>query len=217
MGSPPDLDDQRFRMREARKADVSAMTDVFFHSFNAPFWQYFLPETPDVRRWWDQGWALGIDSATDRSFVVEDSEQGDRIVAFSRWMTPQSDGNQVRECWPEMPGGMDMEVADAFFSGMEANRHAMMEKRPHWFLEMLGVHEDYQKHGIGATLIKWGTDQADADGLQTYLDASEIGWPYYKRRHAFAGERPIAIPDRPQYGSFTYRSLVRQPQKALAG
>jgi ribosomal protein S18 acetylase RimI-like enzyme len=34
-----------------------------------------------------------------------------------------------------------------------------MEKRPHWFLEMLGVHEDYQRQGLGAKLIKWGTDQ----------------------------------------------------------
>lgn len=80
-------------------------------------------------------------------------------------------------------------------------------------LEMLGVHEDYQKHGIGAKLIKWGTDQADRDGLDTYLDGSEVGQPYYKRRHAFTkDQRDIDIPDRPLYGSFHYKSLVRGPQ-----
>lgn len=81
---------------------------------------------------------------------------------------------------------------------------------------MLGVHEDYQKHGIGARLIKWATDQADRDGLETYLDGSEVGQPYYKRRHAFGSEREISIPDRPQYGSFQYRSLIRPPQKPAA-
>ena len=77
---------------------------------------------------------------------------------------------------------------------------------------MLGVHEDYQKHGIAASLIKWGTDQADKDGLETYINGSEIGQPYYKRRHAFTEEKDIDVPDRPQYGSFHYKSLVRLPQ-----
>lgn len=26
-------------------------------------------------------------------------------------------------------------------------------------LDLLGVHESYQRQGIGASLIKWGTDQ----------------------------------------------------------
>lgn len=52
-------------------------------------------------------------------------------------------------------------------------------------LEMLGTHEDYQRNGIAASLIKWGTDQADKDGLETYLDGSEIGQPYYKAHHGF--------------------------------
>lgn len=48
-------------------------------------------------------------------------------------------------------------------------------------LELLGVHDDYQKKGIGAMLVKWGTDHADSDGLDTYLDGSEIGQPFYKK------------------------------------
>lgn len=30
----------RFKIRTAETEDVAYMTDVFFHSFNAPFWQY---------------------------------------------------------------------------------------------------------------------------------------------------------------------------------
>ena len=61
---------------------------------------------------------------------------------------------------------------------------------------MLGVHEDYQRQGIAAALIKWGTDQADRDGLETYLDGSEVGQPYYKSRHGFHVERDVVIADR---------------------
>jgi GNAT superfamily N-acetyltransferase len=155
---------------------------------------------------------MGLANPTDRTFVVEDTEKDNKIVAFSRWMVPQSDGNLERK-WPDLPSSWDMEVAGAFFGGMEHNREEMMGKRPHWFLEMLGVHDDWQKKGIAATLIKWGTDQADRDGLETYLDGSEVGQPYYKKRHAFTRSKDIDVPDRPQYGSFHYKSLVREPQE----
>ena len=63
-------------------------------------------------------------------------------------------------------------------------------------LELLGVDEDYRKQGIGASMIKWGTDQADEQGLESYLDASEIGQPYYKKWHDFKYGKPVLIPDR---------------------
>lgn len=61
---------------------------------------------------------------------------------------------------------------------------------------MLSTHEDYQRMGIAARLIKWGTDQADKDGLETYLDGSEKGQPYYMRWHHFQHGKDIAIPER---------------------
>jgi len=38
----------RFRTREAKGEGVCRMTDVFFRSFNAPFLQYFIPDTAGV-------------------------------------------------------------------------------------------------------------------------------------------------------------------------
>jgi len=92
-----------------------------------------------------------------------------------------------------------------------------MGKRPHWFLELLSVRGEYQRHGIGARLIKWGTDQADKEGLETYLDGSEKGQPWYEKWHGFRYGKQIPIPDRPDaYGSFRYVSMVRPPQAAKA-
>ena len=77
-------------------------------------------------------WALGLDNSTDRSFVVADTEKDNKIVAFSRWMVPQQDGNRERK-WPDLKEeDWDMEVAGAFFGGMEVSRETLMEKRPHW-------------------------------------------------------------------------------------
>ena len=75
---------------------------------------------------------MGLDNPTDRTFVVEDTQNGNKIVAWSRWMVPQSDGNQERK-WPELNADdYDMDVVGAFFGGMEENRAKLLEKRPHW-------------------------------------------------------------------------------------
>jgi hypothetical protein len=102
----------RFRVRDAATDDVSYMTEVFFRSFNQPFWQYFVPDQPMFRKWWDDSWTIGIENPTDRSFVVEDTQDNNKIVAFSRWMVPQSDGNLERR-WPEIdPKSWDMEIVE---------------------------------------------------------------------------------------------------------
>ena len=78
---------------------------------------------------------MGLDNMTDRTFVVEDTEKRSRVVAFSRWAMPQEDGNIDRSpSWPVLTENVcpDMDVANAFFSGMEASRHEVMGKRPHY-------------------------------------------------------------------------------------
>lgn len=80
--------------------------------------------------------------------------------------------------------------------------------------ELLGTHEDYQRRGIAASLLKWGTDHADQEGLETYLDASAKGEPYYIKRHGFEPKKQVPIPDREAYGSYNYVSMLRAPQKS---
>jgi N-acetylglutamate synthase-like GNAT family acetyltransferase len=49
-------------------------------------------------------------------------------------------------------------------------------------LEILVVHPDYQGVGIGKKLIQTGLDDAAALALdKAYLEASEAGYPLYKK------------------------------------
>lgn len=75
-------------------------------------------------------------------------------------------------------------------------------------LEMLGVDQDYQRRGIGDALISWGLRKADQDKLESYLDASMLGLPFYERR-GFQFGKLIELPKRPEYGEFVYTSVVR--------
>lgn len=113
------------------------MAEVFFRSFNAPFWQYLIPDTPFMRSWWVQGWTKGLDNPTDRTFVAVDTrpEADGKIVGFSRWQVPQPDGNLEHDSWPEMKPEdkvWDMDILAPFFGGMDANREKVMGKKPHW-------------------------------------------------------------------------------------
>lgn len=63
-------------------------------------------------------------------------------------------------------------------------------------LELLATHEAHQRLGLGSALMRWGTEQADQQGLETYLDASEKGQPFYLAHHAFGFGRDIDIPDK---------------------
>lgn len=160
--------------------------------------------------------------------IPNDTGNQERYAGFQiRVYTVQSTGGErnVNEAdtfthdrlWPDIDEKLfDMEVAGAFFGGMEENRRAMMENRPHWseplspstytpltltlepiVLEMLAVHETHQRRGIAASLIHWGTQQADANNLETYLDGSAYAKPYYLRHHGFEGPgMNVPIPDR---------------------
>jgi len=132
MATPSHLAGAQLKIRPATKDDIPAMNDVYFHSFNAPFWQYITPDNAANRAWFEESWAMSLDNPTDRNFVVEDTAKGDRIVAFSRWMVPQDDGNQERKGPEPLHDQWDMEVMGAFFGGMASNRREMMGKRPHW-------------------------------------------------------------------------------------
>lgn len=82
---------------------------------------------------------------------------------------------------------------------------------------MLGTHDDYQHCGLGSAMLEWGCSKADAEGLETYLDASERGQPFYRKHFGFVGDTVIDIPDRPAYGSFVYISLMRPVQGKSGG
>ena len=48
-------------------------------------------------------------------------------------------------------------------------------------LDILHTHPSHQGRGAGARLVKWGTDLADKEGLQCYLESSPAGYPLFKK------------------------------------
>jgi GNAT superfamily N-acetyltransferase len=50
-----------------------------------------------------------------------------------------------------------------------------------WYLEALGVHPDFQNRGLGRSLVKWGLDQAEREGVSASVVAADGKETFYQR------------------------------------
>lgn len=56
---------------------------------------------------------------------------------------------------------------------------------PHWYLQLLGTHPDWQRQGLGAALMAVTFERADAEGLPCYLETETPANVAYYRGHGF--------------------------------
>lgn len=68
---------------------------------------------------------------------------------------------------------------------------------PHWYLQLLGTHPDWQRRGIGATLMDVMFERADADGLACYLETETVENVAYYRHHGFDVRSEWDVPTGP--------------------
>jgi len=68
---------------------------------------------------------------------------------------------------------------------------------PHWYLEFLGTHSDFQRKGIGSTVVGVMLERCDAEGIPAYLEASSPeNVPFY-RRHGFEVTQDLQLKNGP--------------------
>lgn len=131
--SPPHKNFDDFVIRQARVEDADEMAQLFYTAFAPahPFYSVMMPREAGLP-WWVAAWKIGIEQdPTTRTFVVEDTSCDGKLVAYSRWVVPQHDGN-LQRLWPEIPPQFDQEICKALFEGVHGNRKELMGTRPHW-------------------------------------------------------------------------------------
>lgn len=66
--------------------------------------------------------------------------------------------------WPNRAG--DPNKIDLFERTAPFHQHLWSgDREESWYLEVLGVHPDYQGRGIGNNLVQWGLDQAERENI----------------------------------------------------
>lgn len=76
---------------------------------------------------------------------------------------------------------------------MEANT----PPEPHWYLQLLATHPDWQRQGLGAALMAAMFERAEAEGLPCYLETETVENVAYYRHHGFDVRSEWDVPTGP--------------------
>lgn len=78
-------------------------------------------------------------------------------------------------------------------------------------LDILHTHPSHQGQGAGAQLVKWGTDLADKERLQCYLESSPAAYPLFKKcdfEDVTEMEIELNRYRKQSYGQYKYKHMV---------
>lgn len=78
-------------------------------------------------------------------------------------------------------------------------------------LDIIHTHPSHQGKGAGAQLVKWGTDLADKERLQCYLESSPAGYPLFKNcdfEDVTEMEIELNKYQNNRYGHYKYKHIV---------
>ncbi|KAF6796489.1 GNAT family [Colletotrichum sojae] len=173
------------RLEEVTLEDVPQLTEVWFAAFTDPSLRRLWPDTPGVRRWWDEANRHDILRKPFQRYVkvvdptAPDDRGRPRIAAFAKWdmSMPEDRGRRYPPWHEDMPG----DVCDEFMQREERERRRVMGDEKHYYLDTVATHPNYQRRGCGAMLVRWGCDLADQNGVGAYVDASKAGAPLYEK------------------------------------
>ncbi|MDX2381130.1 MAG: GNAT family N-acetyltransferase [Acidimicrobiia bacterium] len=106
----------------------------------------------------------------------------DDCVALAVWIQPGRPTMDVVVDPPQAPPSPDLVERFTTLAGFMAE-HTPTEE--HWYLQLLATHPDWQRRGLGTTLMASMFERTDAEGLPCYLETeTEVNVAYY-RHHGF--------------------------------
>ncbi|KAL2005066.1 hypothetical protein VTN00DRAFT_2916 [Thermoascus crustaceus] len=193
------------KLEPATVEDIPDITNVWYAAFSTPAMLALFPDTPAVRRWWEDANENDLLNNPFRVYLkVVDTAADNRLVAYGKWVLsmPDEDGSR----FPAWPADCDAKKNDDFFGALARERERLLGGTKNYYLDMLAVHPDYQGKGAGSLIVKWGCDRGDQDGVALYIDATPAGARLYEK---------FGFEDRsdPRYTAEGIASMVRDARK----
>lgn len=127
---------QSLRLETATIEDIPELTKVWYAGFTDPGLLRFWPDTPGIRKWWDDATRHDMLNRPYQRYVkivdpnTTDAEGRARIAAFAKWdlSMPSERGARYPAWHPEMPGD---EIA-AFIQREDDERNRVMGDEKHY-------------------------------------------------------------------------------------
>ena len=104
------------------------------------------------------------------------------IIAVGKWVLFDEGVEKEQLGWWNGSPGANVELLEFFFGSMAEKRESHMQGvKKYWYMSVLATEPKHHRRGIASKLLKWGLDQADAEGLPVWIDATPKGLPLYIR------------------------------------
>ncbi|WPG98356.1 acyl-CoA N-acyltransferase [Acrodontium crateriforme] len=168
-----------FTLAPLQKEDIQASVEIYFLAFQNAHSLACWPRTPSIQAWWTEMLDNELTEPGAHWVKTIDSQTGE-LAGFGKWQEPKP-GVSVDDVLPEWPREADGELCQRTF-GEWARRHRdLMGARGHWYLEIVATHPKFQGQGAGSLMLRYGTERADAAGVEAYLEASPEAVPLYEK------------------------------------
>jgi GNAT superfamily N-acetyltransferase len=181
-------------VRVATPSDIDGIINIFTSAFfEDPLWG---PVFPDVTRRAGQAnafWRQFVTSALRYpwTFVTEQGESA------ATWLPPGSDEFTAEDedaFESFLVAIADQQIADNILAILKLFEESRPSE-PHYYLSLLGTHENERGHGSGMALLRENLARIDILGKPAYLESTN---PRNNKRYMSVGFRP--------HGSFTIPS-----------
>jgi GNAT superfamily N-acetyltransferase len=173
--------------------------------FDSPVWTWLAPQDAERRRLmpWFMGMAVRSGLLAGETYTTAGMTRGVAI-----WEPPAAapvdlDPDGTKTGWNEVGARMGAEAMARFNTMVEVQRpirDRVGNRKPHWYLRLLGVAPELQRSGVGSALLAHTLARADVSGVPCLTDTSKpANVPYYAR-HGFRVVVSGAFPlDGPRY------------------
>lgn len=170
--------------RPATSADLDTVVEVMTLAFAGdPVWDEWAFPDPDPkhrkeqRRAW---WRFNLTSAL-RYPWVRMTEAGGSVAL---WIPPDGEEltHEEEEQVPALLTNLVGDHAETFVEGLELFDSSHPREEPHYYLSLLGTHDDHRGRGLGMALLSQNLDLIDDEHMPAYLESSNAGnLPRYER------------------------------------
>ncbi len=173
-------------------AEAERVLDVISSAFGAdPTWSWAFPDLSARRRFM----RLFIHGALRFPCVFRTAS----FESVAVWIPPGenefSDEQQpgIPDLLAELVGTRAVDVAELLRRFGEAHP----QKEPHYYLSLLGIHQEHRGRGLGMALLKENLTRVDAQRMPAYLESTN---PVNNQRYQSLGFKPISSFQAPRNG-----------------
>lgn len=215
-----------YQVAEAEEADMERLFTIIAKAFasNEPFFDIMYPQhwTPEGRKIGGERFLKVKTLEYYTKFVKAFNPSTGEIIGAAKWniyngKIPDSEvPHDTTNYWKT-----ESDQAIASFKGAEfvksRNAHIAQTNGHLLSLDILAIDPAYQRKGAGGMLVKWGTDEADRQGVDTTVESSVFGKGLYEK-NGFVFHRDVVLPDPPEgqpAGEMKFAWLIR-PKKTAA-